>query len=174
MSMHQPLDLARLLSSGASATEGTPQDCKCCFCRAVTQNAPDSDPKSFNRAGLGRDGSIPDASSDLLRKAKTVMQLRRLRIEALGEDLFFDPAWDMMLDIFVCDLTQQRNPTSVVGRSAGIPHSTALRWLAALERRNLIKREPDRTDARRVYVALTTEGFTKMRLWMESELLQGL
>jgi len=102
------------------------------------------------------------------------MQLRRLRIEALGEDLFFDPAWDMMLDIFVCDLTQQRNPTSVVGRSAGIPHSTALRWLAALERRNLIKREPDRTDARRVYVALTTEGFTKMRLWMESELLQGL
>ncbi|WP_407822113.1 winged helix DNA-binding protein [Sphingomonas arvum] len=79
-----------------------------------------------------------------------------------------------MLDIFVCDLVQQRNPTSVVGRSAGIPHSTALRWLAALERRRLIKREPDRTDARRVYVTLTNEGFTKMRLWMESELLQGL
>lgn len=43
-----------------------------------------------------------------------------------------------------------------------MPATTALRWLTVLEDKGLIVREADATDARRVFVRLSSDGYEKM------------
>lgn len=91
-----------------------------------------------------------------------IIDARRLRASFFDSDLFADPAWDMLLDLYRAHLAQQRICVTSVCFGAGVPVSTALRWLNALEQRNLAKRSQDPLDGRRFFVALTDEGASAM------------
>lgn len=80
---------------------------------------------------------------------------RRSKLFAMGNDIFSDPAWDILLELFAAELAGHSLNASVIGCEAGIPQSTALRWLGLLEKMGLTQRRRDVFDKRRLWVALT-------------------
>jgi Winged helix DNA-binding domain len=89
------------------------------------------------------------------RAVQTIMQVRDVRDQGLGGDLFSDPAWNILLDAYASSLDGSQVSVSDACIAARAPYTTGLRWLRILEQRGLIVRENDQTDKRRVYVSLT-------------------
>jgi len=118
----------------------------------------------------GEDGTLSRSSQELARAVKRILRFRDLRNELFAEQLFADPAWDMLLEIFMCDLTQQRISVSAACAGSRVPPTTGLRWAKLLEKRGLIRRRNDPLDSRRVHLSLSEDAFTKMRLLMEHRL----
>jgi DNA-binding MarR family transcriptional regulator len=84
-----------------------------------------------------------------------VLRARRARAEHFPADLFADPAWDMLLDLYHAHLVQQRVTVSSLCVAANVPATTALRYIQALEQKQLVERHPDPLDKRRFFVGLT-------------------
>jgi hypothetical protein len=78
------------------------------------------------------------------------------------ETLFGEPAWDIMLDLFIAAKENRRVSVMSACIGAAVPSTTALRWISALEREDLLSREDDPDDARRTYVLLTPRGYAAM------------
>lgn len=85
---------------------------------------------------------------------------RRLRSSIFGADaeLFGEPAWDMLLDAAIMEGRGKRVSVTSACLGADVPPTTALRYLSALEGRDLLVRETDPLDNRRRYVKLTAKG----------------
>jgi hypothetical protein len=67
---------------------------------------------------------------------------RRRRAEIAGTgDLFGEPAWDILLGLFIAGCEGRRLSIAAVCSGAGAPESTALRWITILEKRGMIVRE---------------------------------
>ena len=118
----------------------------------------------------GHNGTLSRSNQDLTQTVKRILRFRDLRNEVFDGHLFADPAWDMLLEIFMCDLTQQRISVSAACAGSRVPATTGLRWAKLLERRGLITRRNDPLDSRRVHLSLSEEAFTKMRILMEHRL----
>ena len=99
-------------------------------------------------------------SPDRIRK---IIRARRSRFRYFPEQLFADPAWDMLLDLLHAQMTQVRVPVSSLCIAAGVPATTALRWLKTMVSEGLIVRRSDPHDGRRVFVELTPEACTAMQ-----------
>ncbi|MBX9886020.1 MAG: winged helix DNA-binding protein [Novosphingobium sp.] len=87
---------------------------------------------------------------------------RSRRNHLFDADLFGEPAWDLLLDLFVA--THEGRPVSVTSAciAANVPTTTALRWISALEAKGLIERANDPRDARRALLRLTGTAYDRM------------
>lgn len=100
---------------------------------------------------------------DWLDAAVDAYNMRRHREKVFGEtQLFGEPTWDILLDLFIAELRNVKMQTTSVCIGAQVPQTTALRWLALLEREKLVRRYRDRDDSRRVYIQLTELALRKM------------
>ena len=70
-----------------------------------------------------------DAPDVAVETVRSVIRARRLRARYFSEEMFADPAWDMLLDLLQAELSQLRVPVSSLCIAAGVPATTALRWL---------------------------------------------
>jgi predicted Rossmann fold nucleotide-binding protein DprA/Smf involved in DNA uptake len=95
-------------------------------------------------------------------EVRAVLRARRGREAIFGKGLFADPAWDILLELYAAALAQRRVPISELAAVAGIPLTTALRWISKLESEGLVARENDPLDGRRVWVALTRSTLPMM------------
>jgi hypothetical protein len=95
----------------------------------------------------------PDISTDVVR---AVIRARRMRSRYFPEELFADPAWDMLLDLFQAEIAQLRVPVSSLCIAAAVPATTALRWLKTMTEQGLFVRRADPHDGRRVFVELAS------------------
>ena len=114
--------------------------------------------------GQGGEHSGPKTDNrSLLLASKKVYRTRRVR-EKIFDDrsLFADPAWDMLLDLFAAHLKGKNVSVTSACLAASVPATTALRWVSILEQANLITREKDEADARRVFVRLSPLGIEKL------------
>lgn len=108
-----------------------------------------------------------DQQERLLGLARGIYDSRRLRARVFSAELLFgEPAWDILLDLFIAEL--EGKPLSVTAACIGaaVPTSTGLRWLAILEDQGLVRRENDPRDARRVFLHLTEDGFERMTSYL--------
>ena len=100
------------------------------------------------------------------QQVRSVIKSRRLREHVFGENLFGDPGWDMLLDLYASHLEQKRVSVSSLQIASAVPGTTALRWMTRLEAKDLLRRHSDPFDARRVFVALSDRGLELMeRYW---------
>jgi DNA-binding MarR family transcriptional regulator len=102
--------------------------------------------------------SAPDTGG--LRLAEYVDRMRRLRLkrnEIIGAPLFRDPAWDMLLDLFVSHERGEQVSMVALALASGVPQSTALRTIQRLEDKHMIVREGDPNDLRRSWVRAAPE-----------------
>lgn len=94
---------------------------------------------------------------------RSIIRARRTRSHFLDGDLFADPAWDMLLDLFAARLEGCRVSVSSLCGAADVPPTTALRWISGLQARGYVRRVPDEQDARRIFVELTDATAEKMQ-----------
>jgi DNA-binding MarR family transcriptional regulator len=105
-------------------------------------------------------GEAPGISLDTVRQ---VIRARRLRARFFDEDLFADPAWDMLLDLLQAEIAQHRVPVSSLCIAAAVPATTALRWIKTMTDVGLFKRRADPHDGRRIFVELSSGASEAMR-----------
>eukprot|EP01037_Dinobryon_pediforme_P003670 gene3670-3719_t len=93
---------------------------------------------------------------------------RRRRARYLNADLFGEPTWDILLDLYVAAREDRRVPTTSACIGAHVPPTTALRWLRILEMRGMVEREDDGRDGRRTFVRLSQRGHLVMEAFLGS------
>ena len=103
---------------------------------------------------------VPPLSADIVRN---VIRARRLRSRYFAQDLFADPAWDMLLDLLQAEIAQLRVPVSSLCIAAAVPATTALRWLKTMVSQGIFIRRADPHDGRRVFVELAPEASQALR-----------
>jgi DNA-binding MarR family transcriptional regulator len=99
-----------------------------------------------------------------LELAESMLESRRLREDLFGAEMFADPAWDMLLHLFVNAERGQSVPVSYLCAASAVPQSTALRWIDTLANAGFVDRRPDPKDRRRVPVSLAPTAANLMRL----------
>ena len=102
----------------------------------------------------------PEVSPETVR---SIIRARRLRSRYFAEDLFADPAWDMLLDLLQAEISKLRVPVSSLCIAASVPATTALRWLKTMVQEGLFLRHADPHDGRRVFVELAPHTSQALR-----------
>lgn len=108
----------------------------------------------------------PKADNDLLSCAKRLYFERRRRRAYFNEALLGEPAWDILLDVFIHNLSERKVSITSACIGSGVPSTTALRWIALLEGQGLLFREEDPQDRRRAHVHLTPKGTEAMTRYL--------
>lgn len=92
------------------------------------------------------------STAQLVQVAESIVRTRRRREALLGGGLFADPAWDMLLDLYIAEMSGGPLSVSTLAAGAAVPATTALRWMGVLQQHQLIWREPDGKDGRRTII----------------------
>jgi len=106
------------------------------------------------------DSRPPEVEVETVR---AVIRARRLRARFFSEELFADPAWDMLLDLLQAEISQLRVPVSSLCIAAAVPATTALRWIKTMTEQGLFVRRADPHDGRRVFVELAPSASDAIR-----------
>ena len=117
-------------------------------------------PAANRNEPLATAGEAPPVSLDTIRQ---VIRARRLRARYFDEELFADPAWDMLLDLLQAEVAQHRVPVSSLCIAAAVPATTALRWIKTMTDAGLFRRRADPHDGRRVFIELSRQASEGMR-----------
>lgn len=94
-------------------------------------------------------------------RAKLVRGLireRRRREHHFPADLFADPAWDMMLDLYASHYEGREIGVSSLCIAAAVPATTALRWIKLMVDDGHFIRFNDPHDGRRILVSLSDDA----------------
>ena len=124
---------------------------------ARLSTGPGAPPRALEPAPAG---DVPSPSEEVVR---SVIRARRLRARYFTEELFADPAWDMLLDLLQAEIAQLRVPVSSLCIAAAVPATTALRWLKTMVSEGIFVRRADPHDGRRVFVELAPEARQALR-----------
>ena len=102
----------------------------------------------------------PPIASETVR---AMIRARRMRSRFFADELFADPAWDMLLDLAQAEIDQLRVPVSSLCIAAAVPATTALRWIKTMTDNGLFVRRADPHDGRRVFIEMAPATSLSMR-----------
>lgn len=110
-----------------------------------------------------------DSQGELSERAmvESVIRGRRLRDAFFDPMLFADPAWDILLDLYLAKLEHRQTNVSNLCGAAAVPTTTALRHIQSLVERGLVVRKPSRFDQRVVHVELTGAAVVHMQAYFQ-------
>jgi hypothetical protein len=97
----------------------------------------------------------PEAAAFVATEPRRLIRERKRRKKLFPPDLFADPAWDIMLNLYAAQIEQRRETITGVIISADIPATTGLRWVHKLVEENMLMLRDDPLDARRRFVHLS-------------------
>jgi len=103
---------------------------------------------------------------DLALLAKAVWKTSRSRSPIFDPDIFGEPAWDILLDLFHEQVAKRQVYIKNACLGADVPTTTGLRWIETLIERRWVVRQADPHDRRRQTITRSEEGMAKMRLCM--------
>jgi hypothetical protein len=112
---------------------------------------------------------IPRALSLQLRHRTVALRAGRRRRQTVFAEqahLFGEPAWDILIDLFIAHLEGRAVDITGASIAANAPPTTGLRYIAALIEAGLIGRSSDLHDRRRHHVWLTATGVELMTLYV--------
>lgn len=116
--------------------------------------------------------ACPDAQAqagsdeDLSRLARSIVAARRRLGSHLDATLFANPGMDILLFLFAEGLNGSTVTTNACCAAAGVPRTTALRWIKLLQDRGLVLGSDDISDRRVTMLALSEAGRTTIRNWL--------
>lgn len=108
----------------------------------------------------------------LAAAADSMYRSRRFRSHYFDPVLFGEPAWDMLLDLFIGAIRGAQVATTSLCIASGVPQATALRCIALLNRHGLIRRYRAPGDSRLKLVALTPRGLRLMRGYLSEAIIR--
>ena len=104
-------------------------------------------------------------SEPLVQRAQQLFENRRKRIAVFGPQMFAEPAWEMLLILYLSDGGPRHTQTSLTELS-GASRSTGMRWIDFLDGQGLVRREEHPTDRRRNFVSLSDNGRNLLELYL--------
>lgn len=96
-----------------------------------------------------------------------ILRARRIREGCFPPDLFSDPAWDALLELYLAGARQQRVQASSLCIDAGVPLTTTVRWIKRLVETGHVQCRSNPLDARVRWVELTEDGRRSMRRFID-------
>jgi hypothetical protein len=102
------------------------------------------------------------------KEVRRVLRQRRMREQYFPADLFADPAWDMLLDLYAARLERQPVSVSSLCIAAAVPATTALRWIKTMTDAGLFVREGDPHDGRRIFIGLAEGACDALARYFEA------
>jgi DNA-binding MarR family transcriptional regulator len=93
----------------------------------------------------------------------SILSGRRGREAALGRELFSDPAWDILLELYAARLGERRMTLRELARSIDIPESTTARWISVLSDRGFVIALNDRREMVEASIELSAQGLAVMK-----------
>jgi DNA-binding MarR family transcriptional regulator len=93
----------------------------------------------------------------------SILAALRARHAIFGPNLFSDPAWDLLLELYAAKLGFRRMTVQDAAIAIDVPGSTTRRWIALLKSRGLVEVEVDKDQPARRWVSLTAHGAAKMK-----------
>lgn len=111
------------------------------------------------------DQRVP-ATSVKLNYVRDVILARRLRERFFGADLFGEPGWDLILDLYIRQLEGKKTNVSSACLAAAVPATTALRWINAMVETGVLTRTSDPNDRRKVYLWLSDRALAAMEEYL--------
>lgn len=107
--------------------------------------------------------SLPDP-----QMVRQIIANRQARGRFFDPALFGDPAWDMLLDLTAAHGEGARVSVTSLCIAAGVPATTALRWLTQMVESGIFVRVPDLADRRRAFIALSDKALAGMSAYFAS------
>lgn len=101
----------------------------------------------------------------LVEKARVQFHDRRRRLSVFPRSMFGEPAWDMLLALYIHDLAGQRQTIGSLLQFSGTSLSTAKRWLSFLADHDLVRRDDHPTDLRTAFLSLSPNAREKLDLY---------
>ncbi len=123
--------------------------------------------------GAVRSAAVPlvmtaytEADAALCDMARSIVAARRKLGSRLDGALFANPGLDILMYLFAEGVNGATVTTNACCAAAGVPRTTALRWVKLLQDRGLIDGSDDITDRRVTMLALTDRARDIVRLWL--------
>jgi len=110
-----------------------------------------------------------EVSAQSVATARRMIRERLRRSHFFKTELFADPAWDMMLDIFLAEAEGRETPVMNLCLSSQVPETTTLRWVRTLEQAGIFVRQKDEHDQRRVLVRLSPTAAKAMATYLDDQ-----
>lgn len=128
-----------------------------------------ADHRSSQGAIHAQDGTMTfdQENRHLQLVAQAEYEARGVRASFFDDGLFGEPAWDILLDLYIQQTQSRRTSVTSACIAARVPASTALRWIGQLHDAGLISRQRDTEDCRRWFLELTAKGFVKMEAYLK-------
>lgn len=102
--------------------------------------------------------------------ARTQYAARRLRDTLFQMEIFAEPSWDMLLDLYIQRHRKRPVSTHSLCIAAAVPQTTALRWIAKLKSNGLINRHPCPHDNRVIHVSLSDKAVDLIERYLASQI----
>lgn len=108
-------------------------------------------------------GGTPIAFSDgRARLVRDLLAGRQKRLRYFPGDLFSDPAWDMLLDLYASHYEHRQVAVSSLCIASGVPATTALRWINSMTSNGWFARDADPKDRRRIFIRISDTARIQM------------
>lgn len=129
---------------------------------ACAETLPSEGQDTLERPLVGTD--LAEAEPEHAARARSICAARRRRAELLPElsDLFHDPAWELLVDLYLSADRSLAISVSSACIGSAVPLTTALRVINVFEARGVVEVELDRFDKRRRFVRLSPPFRQKM------------
>lgn len=106
--------------------------------------------------------------------ARTNLRARRIRNRHLPRSIFGEPAWDMLLALYLSAQGEERQTISRLTKLSGAPATTASRWIDYLVRTGLATRCISPTDKRVAFIDITERGRLAVEAYLGQLIAEGM
>lgn len=114
-----------------------------------------------------RSSAEPSPRDELISRARAVLHARRLRARHFNRVMFAEPAWDILLLLYLADTSEGRQTAGQLAELVETPLTTVLRWVGYLEKEYLVERKDHPTDRRIVFIRLTDKGRNALDAYLD-------
>lgn len=108
------------------------------------------------------------APINLVDRAREQLAVRKARRRFFPADLFHEPAWEMLIALFIVYETDHSMNVKALVSCSDAPATTSQRWIDHLHKSGLIDRVTDTVDRRRIDISLTERGYNAMVSYLKS------
>lgn len=108
----------------------------------------------------------------LVREAQRQISMRAARGKFFPVELFGEPAWNMLLDLYISKANGVRITVTSACIASDAPNTTALRYIDLMVAMDLVARVPSSVDRRVIYLELKDRAETLMEKFLRSQLDQ--
>jgi DNA-binding MarR family transcriptional regulator len=103
-------------------------------------------------------GNASRCDDSYLKVARDTLEYRRRRYRYFPRGMLGEPAFDIMLSLYVAESEQRHVTHTMIAEMAEVPSSSAHRWIDFLAGKRFLDRAKHPFDSRATVLMLTPEG----------------